>query len=169
MPSPTGAEIRDRGPTPQHQGARLKKHLSAALVVAAAIPALWVSPAGAALPTKEAKASMACPDGVGTARVWYTISKEQVTKLAVDNPCAHYLIFSTEGSYASGAADYQWLVAPRAHFNWGKSRIAQYGAGGLNPGVWGFTNQECGGPTTRTVVSKYNDVRPGLDENGEGC
>lgn len=146
----------------------MKKHLAAALV-AAAIPALWVSPAGAAVPTKEAKSTLACPDGHGQARVWWTVSKGALTKLAVDNPCTQNLVFASSGPYyGSGAADDEWLAAPGSHFNWGKARIAQYHPDGTFS-ARRFTPFECGGPTTRTVVSKYNDVRPGLDDNGEGC
>ena len=141
----------------------MKKHLAAALVVAAAIPALWVTRAGAAVPTTQPKESVACPDGSGTARLWFTRSKGKLTKLAVDNPCSEFLLFRHEGDSDNG---YETLAAPGSHFNWGKERIALNNASDWDGfRLWKFTDDECiADPNdTVTVVWWYNDVRPMSD------
>jgi hypothetical protein len=140
-------------------------------LLALATAALLVTPAGAAVPNKQAKESVACPDGPGTARLWYTRTKKGLTKLAVDNPCAQYVtIWNSDNAYAGGDPRDRWIVAPGAHFNWGKGRIKKYNAPAnvaLNP--YGFDTWECGGPTTVTVVVKYDVVRPAVDEYGDSC
>lgn len=144
----------------------MRKSLTAALLTAAAVATLAM-PAGAAVPSKPAKLVRACPDGVGTARLWFTRSKGALTKLAVDNPCAQHLMFHHEGD--RDHTD-EWLAAPGSHFNWGKKRIAQYNAGAVVPQLWKFASQECGDPNdTVRVVWRYNDVRHPVDESGEGC
>ena len=138
----------------------MKKHL-AAVLVAAAIPAFWVSPAGAAVPKKEARETFPCPKDPGkSARVWWTISKGSVTKLAVDNPCSQFLAYN-RGNYASGAARDRTLIAPGVHFNWGKKRLAMYNSLGIvgNTPHW-RDEAECGGPTSVQVVWHYNDAGP---------
>lgn len=139
----------------------LKKLLVGALLALAA-PALLVSPAGADVPNKQPKLSAECPGQPGkSARLWYTIRKQQVTKLAIDNPCSSYVMFWTQGTYASGKARDEWFAAPGSHFNWGKKRIAQYNVRGITPGIYGWMAEgKCGGPTTRMIVSRYDNFSP---------
>jgi len=130
----------------------VKKQLVAGLFALAA-PALLVSPAGAAVPTKNAKQTMACPEGSGTARLWATTHKGTLTKLAVDNPCSWYLGFTS--------GDNTMLVAPGTHFNWGKKRIAAAQKAGLPLVPGGQPNWAdvlvCDRGTV-TLISRYDDA-----------
>ena len=135
----------------------MKKLLCAALF-ALALPALLVSPAGAAVPSKPAKRTIACPDGRGAARVWWTVSGGRMTKLAVDNPCRQWLaLYEANPHEASGAWNDELQVAPRTHFNWGKKRVGQY-QGGVSSYAW-HPEAQCGGSTYVQLVYRYNDVR----------
>lgn len=144
-----------------------------ALVLAAAVlfaVPLIPSPAGAAVPKTKATVTIACPDGVGAARIWYKIRKQRVTKLAIDNLCSQFLAFDSGNHYAGGDPHSMHLVAPGVHFNWGKKRLAMYGSLNAVDGWQHWENEdECGGPTTVVVVYRYNDVRHAVDEYGESC
>jgi hypothetical protein len=148
--------------------------LRAALVpfVAVLASALVPGAAHAAVPSKAPKSTRPCPDGPGSARLWQTVSKGKVTKLAVDNPCNQFLQIASAGEYYNGAAREVLWVAPHTHFNWGKARIAaetNFGSPvGINSGGW-IPVEECQGPTTVRIIWKYNDVRYAQDENGENC
>lgn len=138
----------------------MKRSLTAALVTATAVAVLAV-PAGAAVPTKPAKVTVPCNDGSGdSARVWHTTSKGRLTKLAADNPCTGWLALNYGLTYGSGAARDQLTIAPGAHFNWGKKRIAAQGARGPVWGVRVVPMWGCMGPTTIHLLYSYRDVRP---------
>lgn len=137
----------------------MKKSVAATLIVASALTV--AAPAGAAVPKTKQSTSVVCPDEPGkSARVWIKIGRSGYpTKFAVDNPCKAFLAFAA-GSYASGAAEDTLLVAPGAHFNWGKKRINMYIQGLSFDGssYWERT-AECQGSTTVRIVYRYDDVR----------
>lgn len=138
----------------------MKKHLAAVLVAAAASTVL-ITPAGAAVPSTDARETYACPNEPGkSARVWYRVTKGMVTKLAIDNPCSQFMAYN-RGNYASGDARDRTLIAPGVHFNWGKKRLAMYGSLGIvgNTPHW-RDEAECGGATSVVIVLRYNDVGP---------
>ena len=148
----------------------MKKYL-AAVLVAAAIPAFWVGPAGAAVPKKGATQTLDCPGQPGkAARIWVSQKRGKLTKLAMDNPCSQSLWLSSEGHYAGGDAHDAMILKPGTHFNWGKERIAMYSwAIVYTEPHFEESSWECGGATTVAVVSKYNDVRYAQDDYGDSC
>lgn len=136
----------------------MKKHLAAALL-AATVPALWVTPAGAAVPSKPAKVTVPCPGGQGVARIWFQTSLGRVTKLAADNPCDQWLGWGYGGRYASGAWHNLAQVAPGAHFNWGQTALRSWASGISFAGPPEFSRSDWCGEATVHLIYGYRDVR----------
>ena len=125
------------------------------LLTAAAV--LMPGTAHAAVPKTKATLTLPCPEGPGVARIWSTKSRGWQTKLAVDNPCGQWLGWAFGGQAYNGSSDSAMMVAPGAHFNWGKKRIANYysfeGRAAFGP------VPECAGTTSISLVYSYKDVR----------
>ncbi len=139
----------------------------AALVVAPTLVAL-AAPAGAAVPKTPAKYTVPCNDGSGkSAQVWYHSQTpanpylSEIIKFAAKNPCREWLAIPYGGYYASSAPDSELLVAPAAHFNWGKKQAAQMALSRPMGVFLAGTDTPCNAnsPTSVSLVYSYKDVR----------
>ena len=139
----------------------MKKPLTATLLAAAAVATLAV-PAGAAVPKRPASQTVPCNDGSGkSAQVW-----QRPGQLAAKNPCHQWLLLAAAGNDASGAFGSEQVLAPGAHFNWGKKQAWAPTTVGLWDGGLDSNGLPCGdGESVVYLIYSYKDVRPASHYN----